>query len=78
MPGFVRTEFMERTGNADRFPDPPGFMWLTPDQVAEAALADARRGRAQSVAGRGYRAASVLMAIAPRGLSRRASGLINV
>jgi short-subunit dehydrogenase len=44
MPGFVRTEFMERTGNADQFPQPPQFAVLTPDQVARHALAAARHG----------------------------------
>lgn len=77
LPGFVRTEFIERTGNAERFPDPPKFMWLTPDQVAKAALSDARRGAAQSIAGRGYRVAGAAMAIAPRGLSRRLSGRLE-
>lgn len=75
LPGFVRTEFMERTGNADGFPDPPRFLWLTPDQVAKTALADARRGTAQSVAGWGYRAVVTLISSAPRGLSRRLSAL---
>lgn len=75
MPGFVRTEFMERTRNAEGFPDPPRFTWLTGDQVAEAALADARPGRAQSVAGRGYRLAALLLNSLPRGVNRRASAL---
>jgi short-subunit dehydrogenase len=78
MPGFVRTEFMERTGSADKFPDPPELMWLTPDQVAATALADARRGAAQSVAGPGYRVVAATMAMAPRNLSRRLSGLVKV
>jgi short-subunit dehydrogenase len=33
MPGFVRMEFMERTGSANRFPQPPEFVVLTPDQA---------------------------------------------
>ena len=73
LPGFVRTEFMERTGNAEGFPDPPAFMWLTPDRVAATALDDARRGAAQSIAGRGYRVVSAVIASAPRGLNRRVS-----
>jgi short-subunit dehydrogenase len=77
LPGFVRTEFMERTGNAEGFPDPPKFMWLTPDQVAAAALKDARRGAAQSIAGRGYRVISGVIASAPRGVSRRLSGIAS-
>lgn len=75
LPGFVRTEFMERTGNADGFPDPPAFMWLSPDQVAATALADASRGRPQSVPGLGYRAIVALISVAPRGMSRRLSGI---
>lgn len=74
MPGFVRTEFMERTGNADRFPQPPGFAVLTSDQVARDALAAASHGRAESVPGRGYRVAAALMGITPRPLLRRVSG----
>jgi len=57
----VRTEFQERTGNPDGFPQVPKLMWLTPEQVASDALDAARKGRADCVPGRGYRLASVLM-----------------
>ena len=74
MPGFVRTEFQERTGNPDGFPQVPKLMWLTPEQVASDALDAARKGRADCVPGRGYRLASVLMGVTPRSVLRRFSG----
>jgi short-subunit dehydrogenase len=77
LPGFVRTEFIERTNDPDAFPDPPEFVWLSPDQVASAALNDARRGRAQSIAGVGYRMGGALLASLPRGLNRRLSALAS-
>jgi short-subunit dehydrogenase len=75
LPGFVRTEFMKRTGNAEGFAQPPEFMWLTPEQVARDALDAARQGRADSVSGYGYRLLAAVMAIVPRSLRRRLSGI---
>jgi hypothetical protein len=69
----VRSEFVSRTNDPDAFPDPPEFLWLSPDQVTTTALEDARRGRAQSIAGVGYRVGGALLASLPRGLNRRLS-----
>lgn len=74
MPGFVRTGFQERTGNPDGFPQVPDFVVLTPEQVARDALDAARNGRAESVPGRGYRIAAVLLGVTPRSVLRRFSG----
>lgn len=65
-PGWVRTEFHER---ADiRVGKIPAFMWLEPDDLVEAALADAARGAVISIPSRRYQ----VMIFATRHLPRRA------
>jgi hypothetical protein len=49
------------------------WMWLDARDVVAKALADVRRGREVSVAGRQYRALSVLARHLPRGVVRRAT-----
>jgi short-subunit dehydrogenase len=74
LPGYVKTEFQDRTGNADGFGPVPDFAWLTPDQVAADALEAARRRRMYSVAGFGYRIVAGLMSVTPRHALRRYAG----
>ncbi|MEZ5117586.1 MAG: SDR family oxidoreductase [Candidatus Nanopelagicales bacterium] len=70
-PGFVHTEFHQRAEmNMSSVPE---WLWLTPDQVVEQALRDARKGRPVSVPGGQYKALSTLARYAPRPLVRRAS-----
>lgn len=71
MPGVVRTEFQERAGKAKEFARVPAFMWLSPDKVADAALRAARRGRAISVPGWGYKLSAAMTSAAPRRAVRR-------
>jgi short-subunit dehydrogenase len=71
MPGMVRTEFQERAGKAEQFESLPSFAWLSPDKVAEAALRAARRGRALSVPGFGYKLSAGMTSAAPRRVVRR-------
>ncbi|WP_433081758.1 SDR family NAD(P)-dependent oxidoreductase [Dactylosporangium sp. CA-052675] len=72
-PGYVRTEFHEAAGiDMSRA---PSWIWLDPERVVRAALADLRRGRAVSVPGRRYKVAVAFMRYAPRGFLRRAAVL---
>jgi short-subunit dehydrogenase len=65
-PGFTRTEFHQRAGmDVSAI---PARMWLTPDQVAAAALADLRRGRTVSVPTRTYQLLAAGARYAPRRL----------
>lgn len=66
-PGAIRTEFFDR---ADMSMDLPGFMWLTPDQVVNKALKDARAGKVISVAGPQYQVMSTATQFSPRPLVR--------
>ncbi|WP_127784225.1 SDR family oxidoreductase [Rhodococcus sp. X156] len=70
-PGFVRTEFHARAGidmssTSDR-------LWLQPDDVVHASLADLRRGRVVSVPGRQYKALVGASHLLPRGALRWAA-----
>jgi uncharacterized protein len=65
-PGFVRTEF-HRRGEMD-VSSIPDWLWLTVDQVVDAALADLGRGRSVSVPTARYKVLSTLARHAPRGL----------
>jgi short-subunit dehydrogenase len=70
-PGYTHTEFHQRAQM-----DVSGvreWMWLDARDVVAKALADVRRGREVSVAGRQYRALSVLARHLPRGVVRRAT-----
>jgi len=63
-PGFVRTDFHRRGGmDVSAIPD---WLWLTADQVVDAALADLDRGRAVSVPTARYKVLSALARHAPR------------
>jgi short-subunit dehydrogenase len=65
-PGFVRTEFHERGGmDVSRI---PGWLWLSPEEVADAALADLARGRVVSVPTARYKVLVTLARHAPHGL----------
>ncbi len=71
-PGFVRTEFHARAGI------PTGSigdgLWLDADNVARAALADLRRGRAVSTPSVRYKVLGGLVRHVPRPLFRRLIG----
>ena len=68
-PGFTHTEFHDRAGGGQ--PTPPGFLWLTVDQVVERALADLAAGRDLSIAGAPYRVIRTLTRTLPEPLLRR-------
>jgi short-subunit dehydrogenase len=71
-PGFTHTEFHDRAGM-----DMSGvreLLWLTPEQVVDAAVADLRAGRVVSVPGWQYKAIVGVGTHVPRGLAARLSG----
>ena len=74
LPGIVRTEFMERA-DAHHLDGVPGFASLTPEFVAQATLRAARKGKAVSIPGFGYRIAAALVGATPRAVLRRFNGV---
>jgi short-subunit dehydrogenase len=75
MPGMVRTEFQERAGKAAEFENLPSFAWLSPDKVADSGLRAARRGKALSVPGFGYKVSAGMTSAAPRRMVRRMASM---
>ncbi|MDL5155061.1 SDR family NAD(P)-dependent oxidoreductase [Actinomycetospora termitidis] len=67
-PGFVKTEFHERFGQARTG---PGFAWMEPDYVVRTALADFANAKALSVPHPLYKGIVVFARVAPLGLIRR-------
>ncbi|MCW2557923.1 MAG: short-chain dehydrogenase [Mycobacterium sp.] len=74
LPGIVATKFMERA-DANHLEGVPEFAKLTPEFVAKATLRAARKGRATSVPGFGYRIAAVVIGATPRAVLRRLNGV---
>lgn len=76
LPGWTRTEFHARGGSGRK--GVPGFLWLKPDQVAEAALRDARAGRIISIPSTRYKIGAAALQLLPnsalRAVSRRIKG----
>jgi short-subunit dehydrogenase len=69
-PGFVRTEFHQRGGmDVSRI---PGWLWLAPDEVVDAALADLAKGRVVSVPTARYKVLTTLARHAPHPMVVRA------
>jgi short-subunit dehydrogenase len=67
-PGFVHTEFHDRTG--DDKSKIPARLWMQADRVVADALADLRRNKPVSVPGRQYKAMVFALRYAPRPLLR--------
>jgi uncharacterized protein len=70
-PGFVRTEFHERLGVADRARVAPGWAWLDANRLVADCLADAGRGRALSIPSRRYRVVTRLARHVPLRMALR-------
>ena len=64
LPGYVRTDFFR--DDPDDAGRAKGFGWLSPEDVAGAALKGLRRGRIQVVPGLRYRLVRALSALLPR------------
>ena len=69
-PGFTRTSF-QRSAGISRTPI-PGWLWLTPEQVAREGLSALRRGRSIRVVGAAFRVWAGLTKVVPDVLLRRA------
>jgi short-subunit dehydrogenase len=68
-PGFVRTEFHGRAGlDMSKL---PGFMWLSAEDVAAAALRDHRAGKVLSVPGVQYKAIVAASRLVPPAVNRK-------
>jgi short-subunit dehydrogenase len=66
-PGLVHTEFHERAGIGNQFPE---IAWLNADAVVAAALADVRRGAVISTPSLRYRTVAGVVQILPRSAVR--------
>ena len=76
-PGLTRTEF-QSVSNTDSYAHRyPSFAWLSAAEVAEAGLDDVAKGRALSIPGVLYKGMVTAASVTPRGLLRRAAGLVQ-
>lgn len=76
-PGLTRTEFQQVSNTEHYQSNYPSFAWLSADAVARAGLDDVARGRALSVPGVMYKGVALATGMAPRGIARRLSGLVQ-
>lgn len=74
LPGFTRTEFQDRADWREQALLPDG-LWMSPDEVAAAALDGAAAGRARVVPGLAYKALNGATATLPAGVRRRLLGI---
>ncbi|MCU0310569.1 MAG: SDR family oxidoreductase [Acidimicrobiales bacterium] len=75
--GFTRTEFAGHLPEGSGADGLPGFVWMTPEDVARDAVDGAQRGQALVVPGVGYRVATAAIAPVPRTVRRRAVGMLR-
>jgi len=68
-PGPVRTEFADNAGIGGAEDKMPDVFWMTPDQIAEAALTAADRGKRSVVPGVLNQAGSILGRHSPRSIA---------
>ncbi len=68
-PGPVKTEFADVAGVGEMADSAPEFVWMTAEQIAEAAVDGAAKGKRTVVPGAFNHAGSVIGRIAPRSLS---------
>jgi short-subunit dehydrogenase len=76
-PGLTRTEFQSVSNTESYQSTYPSFTWLDATSVARAGLRDVAKGSALSVPGVLYKGLAVATGVAPRGLARRVSGLVQ-
>ncbi|WP_067667281.1 SDR family NAD(P)-dependent oxidoreductase [Nocardia miyunensis] len=69
--GFVRTDLSAGMPELRRIPP---WLWITPDTVASAALAAARRGEPVTVPSTRFKVLDMALALIPRVVKRRAAG----
>ncbi|MDX6286243.1 MAG: uncharacterized protein QOG53_1728 [Frankiales bacterium] len=71
-PGFTRTEFQEQADFGDEMI--PGFLWQTPEEVAQAALQALGRRRVYAVPGFAQKAVEIATGIFPKTAVRKVAG----
>ena len=75
LPGWVRTEFHDRAGiNASKL---PGFVWIEADKLVRSCLADAEKGRIESIPDLKWKIAMFIGDHGPRGLARLVSRMLT-
>ena len=74
-PGLTRTEFQERAGYETK--GLAGFLWQSPEQVVDAALAALERDAGICTPGVQNKAVAVTSLLAPRRLQARIAGLVS-
>lgn len=74
-PGFVKTEFHERLGVADRSKSAPAALWLEAPALVREALADFDAGKAMSIPSKRYKAIVGLTRAVPRPVLQKFQGL---
>ena len=75
LPGWVRTEFHERAGiNASKI---PGFVWIDPMKLVRECIADAEKGKYESVPDWKWKLAMFVGDHGPRALTRWFSRLLT-
>jgi short-subunit dehydrogenase len=75
-PGLTTSEFHDVAGVAHVRRRGPGLMWMTAEAVAREGLDAAAKGRVVHVTGLGNRVLAGLSNVAPRGVKRRAAGVV--
>ena len=75
LPGWVRTEFHDRAGiNASKL---PGYVWIEADKLVRSCLADAEKGRIESIPDLKWKIAMFIGDHGPRGLARLVSRMLT-
>ncbi len=74
-PGFVKTEFHERLGVADRSKSAPAALWLEAPDLVREALEDFDAGKAMSIPSKRYKAIVTASRLIPRGALQRFQGM---
>jgi short-subunit dehydrogenase len=76
-PGLTRTEFQQVSSPDGALEHYPGLLWMSAEQVARTGLDDVIAGKALSVPGLVYKTMVTTSGLAPRGLVRRISSLVQ-
>ena len=76
-PGLTRTEFQSVSSTESYATQYPAFAWLEAADVARAGLDDVAKGKALSVPGVLYKGLVTASGLAPRGVARRLSSLVQ-
>ena len=76
-PGLTRTEFQQVSSPDGALERYPAALWMSAEDVARTGLDDVIAGKALSVPGIAYKTMVTAGGLAPRGLVRRLSGLVQ-